>query len=88
MTAAGENKSLTAAGDYTLGILTRLGNKETLMTSTGDEMEENLDLLENKEDFDGFCRELRMRNFDLLGKLKPWGLHWSNEKENLRSIGD
>ena len=74
---------MTAAGDYTMGILTRLGNKETLMTSTGDQMKENLDLLENKEDFDGFCGELRMRNFDLLGKLKPWGLHWRSENENL-----
>ena len=36
-------------------------------------MKENLDLLENKEDSDGFCGELRMRNFDFLGKLKPWG---------------
>ena len=56
---------MTMVGDYTMGILTRLGNKETLMISTGDQTKENLDLLENKEDFDGFRGELRMRIFNL-----------------------
>ena len=37
------------------------------MTSTGDYTKEILDLLENKEDSDDFCRELRMRIFILLG---------------------
>ena len=45
------------------------------MISTGDQTKENLDLLENKEGSDGFCRELRMRIFILMGYLNPWGLH-------------
>ena len=40
-----------------MGILTQLGNRETLKTSTGDQTKENLDLLENKENSDGFCGE-------------------------------
>ena len=55
------------AGDYTMGILTRMGNKETLVISTGDRTKENLDLLENKEGSDGSCGELRMRIFNMLG---------------------
>ena len=58
---------MTMAGDYTMGIPTRLGNMEHSNDSTGDQTKENLDLLENKEDSDGFCGELRMRNFSLLG---------------------
>ena len=57
---------MTMAGDYTMGILTRLGNRGNLTISTGDQTKENLDLLENKEDSDGFYRELRMRIFILL----------------------
>ena len=64
---------MTMAGDYTKGILTRLGNKETLVISTGDRTKENLDLLENKEDSDGLCRELRMRILNLLGKSESLG---------------
>ena len=56
------------------GILTWLGTKGTLTISTRGQTKENLDLLENKEDSNGFCGELRMRNFDLLGKLNPWGV--------------
>ena len=44
-------------------------------------MKENLDLLENKEDSDGFCGESRMRIFNLLGKVNPWGLQWRSEDE-------
>ena len=36
------------------------------MTSTGDYTKEILDLLENKEDSDDFCGELRMRTSILL----------------------
>ena len=65
------------------------GIRKTLTISTGDQTKEkHLDLMENKEDSDGFCGELRMKNFDLLGKLKPWGLHWRSENENRQSVGD
>ena len=75
LTAAEENKSMTAVGDSRSLIVedeTSLdpfwGIRETLEISTGNQTKENLDLLENKEDSDGFCGEMRI--FNLLGELK------------------
>ena len=31
--------------------------------------------LGNRENSDDFCGELRMRIFNLMGNLNPWGLH-------------
>ena len=64
----GLTKNPDFSGDGKMRILTRLENRENSGDLyRGSDKGKNLNLLENKEGSDGFCRELRMIIFDLQG---------------------
>ena len=59
------------------------------MSSTGDYTKEILTRLGNRENFDDFCEELRMRIFILLRGNESFGdFPGESENENLQSTGD